>query len=224
MRGSVDYAQAEVDPLRGLAIESAGWLHELARAEVHPDAEQLLQLGRAFDPHQLIEESAINFLSELRDHFTTYTRLFNGYSDGGNRFQEVKVYSVAQTAADFMVFRNQVKLVASSSAHGVIALAFTHHLRGAMGAEGQFLGAGNPGGASLPGGPASQVQELLAQIGPFRDVSWTYQSEKVTPEQVARFYFAEFVRATRETRKSRASNQLLLDQIKALLHEKGLDL
>ena len=230
LRGSTDFSRAESDPLRGYALESSGWLHELARAEIHPDAEQLLQLGRAFDPQQLIEESAINFLSELRDHFSTYIRIFNGYSEGGGRFQGVKLYSVAQTAADFMVFRNQVKLVASCSAHGVISLAFTHHLRGALGAEAQFAGnsaaaMSTSGNAAMPGMPQhSQVQELLAQIGPFRDVSWTYQGEKVTPEQVARFYFAEFVRATRETRKSRASNQLLLDQIKALLHEKGLDL
>ncbi len=217
----------ENDPLRGLAIDSAGWLHELARAEIHPDAEQLLQLGRAYDPHQLVEESSINFLNELRDHLTTYTRIFNGYSDGGTRFQEIKLYSVAQTAADFMMFRNQIKLVASASAHGVVSLAFTHHLRGALAGEGQFLGAGatSTGGAPSPAGHGTtQVQELLAQIGPFRDVTWTFQGEKVTAEQVARFYFAEFVRATRETRKSRASNQLLLDQIKALLQEKGLDL
>ena len=46
----------------------------------------------------------------------------------------------------------------------------------------------------------------------------------MNPEQVARFYFAEYVRVTRDTRRSRATNQLLLDQIKALLQEKGLDL
>jgi hypothetical protein len=74
----------------------------------------------------------------------------------------------------------------------------------------------------VPGGPVSQ--DLLAQVGPFRDVHWTFQGEKVTPEQVAKFYFAEFARATRDTRKSRAGNQLLIDQIKALLQEKGLDL
>src|SRR4051794_3894419 len=105
-----------------------GWIHELARAEVHPDAERLLQLGRSFDPQQLVEESTIDFLTELREHFNEYARIFNAFAESGTKFQEVKVYSVAQTAADFMIFRNQVKLVVSNAAHGVIQIAFAQHV------------------------------------------------------------------------------------------------
>ena len=72
---------------------------------------------------------------------------------------------------------------------------------------------------------SSTAHEILAQIGPFGDVSWTYQGEKVQPAQVARFYFTEFVRATRDQKKSRSgSQQLLLEQIKTLLQEQGLQL
>lgn len=194
-----------------------GWIHELARAEIHPDAERLLQLGRGFDPQQLVEESTIDFLGELREFFTEYARVFNAFAENGAKFQEVKVYSVAQTAADFMIFRNQVKLVVSNSAHGVIQISFAQHVRGTISVDGQMIQAPQQGGGS-------QTQDLLAQVGPFRDVFWTFQGEKVTPEQVAKFYFSEFARATRDTRKSKAGNQLLLDQIKALLQEKGLDL
>ncbi|MBC7692284.1 MAG: hypothetical protein H7222_11010 [Methylotenera sp.] len=187
-----------------------GWIHELARAEIHPDAERLLQLGRNFDPQQLVEESTIDFLMELREHFNDFARIFNAYSENSARFQEVKVYSVAQTAADFMVFRNQVKLVITNSAHGVIQLSFAQHTRGNLASDALEGRQGN--------------QDLLAQVGPFRDIYWTYQGEKVRPEQVAKFYFSEFTRATREARASKGNNQLLLDQIKALLQEKGLDL
>ena len=191
-----------------------GWIHELAKAEAHPDAEKILQLGKAFDPQQLVEESTIDFLTELREHFNEFAKTFNGYSEGGTKFQEVKVYSVAQTAADFMVFRNQVKLVVTNSAHGVIQISFAQHVRGTLAVDGQIQ---NASGASI-------AQDLLAQVGPFRDVFWTFQGEKVSPDQVAKFYFAEFARATRDTRRSRAGNQLILEQIKALLQEKGLDL
>ena len=191
-----------------------GWIHELAKAEVHPDAEKILQLGKAFDPQQLVEESTIDFLSELREQFNEFAKTFNGYSEGGSKFQEIKVYSVAQTAADFMVFRNQIKLVVTNSAHGVIQISFAQHVRGALAVDGQTHNAGGP----------STSQDLLAQVGPFRDVFWTFQGEKVSPDQVAKFYFAEFARATRDGRRSKAGNQLILEQIKALLQEKGLDL
>ena len=192
-----------------------GWIHELARAEVHPDAERLLQLGRSFDPQQLVEESTVDFLTELREYFNDYARIFNAYSEGASRFQELKVYSVAQTAADFMVFRNQIKLIVSNSAHGIIQIGFAQHTRGNLAMDGQSQAAR---------ATTAQAQDLLAQVGPFRDVTWNFQGEKVQPEQVAKFYFAEFARATRENKASKASNQLLLDQIKALLQEKGLDL
>lgn len=195
-----------------------GWLHELARAEIHPDAEKLLQLGRSFDPQQLVEESSIEFLTELREHFNGHARIFNGYSENGARFQDVKVYAVAQTAADFMLFRNQIKLVFSNSAHGVIQISFAQHVRGTLAVNGQDQA------SLMTQAPGGQSQDLLAQVGPFRNVFWTFQGEKVTPEQVSKFYFAEFTKLTRDSKRSRVGNQLLLDQIKALLQEKGLDL
>jgi hypothetical protein len=195
-----------------------GWIHELARAEIHPDAEKLLHLSRSFDPQQMVEESSIDFLMELREHFNESARIFNGYSENGTRFQDVKIYSIAQTAADFMVFRSQIKLVVSNSAHGVIQLGFAQHVRGTLAVDGQVQG-GQGAGSQQP-----QTQDLLAQVGPFRDVYWTFQGEKVTAEQVAKFYFAEFIRATRDTKRTKVGNQMLIEQIKALLQEKGLDL
>jgi hypothetical protein len=195
-----------------------GWIHELAKGEIHPDAEKLLQLGKSFDPQQMIEESTVDFLTELRECFNEFARLFNSYSEGGTRFQEIKIYGVAQTAADFMMFRSQIKLLVSNSAHGVIQIAYAQHSRGTLAVDGQTqAGLQPPSTAQAP-------QDLLAQVGPFRDVYWTFQGEKVTPEQVAKFYFAEFARMTRDTRRSKAGNQQLIDQIKALLQEKGLDL
>ncbi|MGK5090181.1 hypothetical protein WDW86_21740 [Bdellovibrionota bacterium FG-2] len=193
------------------------WIHELARAEVHPDAERLLQLGRSFDPQQRVEESTIDFLTELREIFSEFVGVLNGYSENGTKFQDVKVFSIAQTAADFMVFRNQIKLVISNSAHGVIQIAFAQHMRGSLSVDGQLQV--SPGGNGM-----SPAQELIAQVGPFRDVYWTFKGERVVAEQVAKFYFSEFVRTTRDSKRSKMGNQMLLDQIKALLQEKGLDL
>lgn len=197
-----------------------GWIHELARAEIHPDAEKLFQLGSHFDPQQLVEESTVDFLMELREHFTEFLRVLNSYSENSARFQEVKIYSIAQTAADFMLFRNQIKLLVSNVAHGAIQLGFAQHVRGTLAVDGQIQDPSTHTGAQA----LSQPQDLLAQVGPFRDVFWTFQGEKVTAEQVAKFYFAEFVRSTRDSRKNKNNNQLLLDQIKTLLQEKGLDL
>lgn len=183
-----------------------------------PEAEKLLELSRGADPQQQVEESTIRFLAELREHFSEHARVFNSYSDSGAKFQEVKIYSIAQSAADFMLFRNQIKLLASNAAQGAIQLSFAQHQRGTVAIDGQIP-------ASSGGSAVSPSQDLLAQVGPFGDVHWMFQGEKVTAEQVARFYFSEFVRVSRDpSRRHRAGNQLLIEQIKALLQEKGLDL
>lgn len=193
------------------------WVHELANSELHPDGDRLLSLGQSSDPHQAVEEATLKFLSELRDQFTEAMRVFNGYSDTGKKFQEIKIYSLAQTAADFMVYRNQIKLVVSNSAHGVIQFEFLEHLR-----AGDSI-SGTPHGTSNGSGNKKSA-ELLAHVGPFHDVEWTFQGAKITAEQVARYYFTEFVRTTRDSKKLRPNNQALLDQIRLLLQEKGLEL
>lgn len=197
-----------------------GWLHQLAQAEVHPDAEKLLEIGNRFDPQQLVEESAIQFLAELRETCSEYARVFNSYSDTGAKFQEIKIYAVAQSNCDFMFYRNQIKLIFSNPAQGLIQISFSQHMRGTLAVDHQGHRINDKG--PLPEG--AQAQELLAQVGPFRDVHWTFQGETVTPAQVARFYFFEFTRLTRDTKPSRRGNQILIDQIKALLQQKGLDL
>jgi hypothetical protein len=196
------------------------WIHELAKAEIHPDAEKLLQLGRSFDPHQLVEENTIDYLTELRAHFAEFAKVFNSYSQESARFSEVKIYGIANSSADFMVFRNQVKLVVTNSAHGVIQFAFAKHIRGAVSFNGKGGNSDDVSGSQWVGQP----HELVAEVGPFRDVYWTYQRTRVSPVEVARFYFSEFARATRDSERSSSSNQLLLEQIKAFLHEKGLNL
>src|SRR5271156_1440564 len=101
-----------------------GWIHDLAKAEIHPDAERLLQLGGAADPQQAVEESTVDFLTELRDLLQDHARAFNAFSESGQRFQEIKIYNPTQSAADFMLFRNQIKLMFTNPTHGVIQVSF----------------------------------------------------------------------------------------------------
>ena len=196
------------------------WIHDLAKAEMHPDAQKLFDQGNRLDPQNVIEESTIEYLNRLRERFSEYARTFNSYSEQGKKFSEVKIYSIAQTAADFMLYRNHVKLVVSNPFHGSIQLTFASHVSGSYAVVGEH----QPHRPSQEKqGSDYEPQELLAQMGPFRDVYWTFQGDRVEPEQVAKFYFIEFIRATRDQR-SRSDQQALLQQVKAFLEEKGLDL
>jgi hypothetical protein len=198
------------------------WIHDLARSELHPDAERALRLGQSLDPAQLIEEKSLEFLAELRGYFTDFAKLFNHHAEGGARFPEVKLYQVAHTPGDFILFRNTIKLVVSNPSHGVIRFTFAGHGR-STGVTIDGLSSGETSTVETDSSRIPQAQELLAQVGPFREVFFSFQGEKVDAARVARYYFAEFVRATRDTRKNRVPNQVVLDQVRALLKERGLD-
>ena len=186
-----------------------GWIHELARAEASPEADALYQINRVSAPAQAIEESTVDFLTDLRAFFQEYVRLLNSLSEAGKKFSEVKIFNLTQGAADFMLYRNGIKLIVANTTQGVIQLSYDKHvIAGTHSAE-----------FSVP-----QAEEILAQLGAFGAVHWMYRSERVESEQVSKHFFAEFIRMTREQRKTRPNQKVLLEQIKALLQEQGMSL
>lgn len=186
------------------------WIHDLARAETHPEADKLMSESSAYDPNRRIQEATHEFMQEVKEAFTEYSRAFNAYSENGTKFADLKIYSVAQTECDFMLFRNQLKLVVSNISHGVISFSFSKHIKS------HYVGTESE--KEFP--PA---QELLAELGPFRDVKWMFRGQHVEAYQVAKFYFAEFLRITRQ-KNATHSQAVLLEQIKSLLQERGIDL
>jgi hypothetical protein len=199
---------------RDLLPSDMDWVHELARNELNPEAANIFNAVNQFDPKQIIEESTIEFLENLRELFTAFSKSFNSYSENSGKFSEIKIYGITNTPADFMLFRNNVKVVFANTAHGIINATFTQHHRDSMAVDGT---------SSNSRESLKQTQDIIAQLGPFMDVSWTYQGEKVNPERLVKYYMIEFVKASRIARKGSA-NQLLLKQIKALLQDQGIDL
>ena len=186
-----------------------GWIHELARAEASPEADALYQLNQASAPQQAIEESTVDFLTDLRAYFQEYVRLFNSISDAGKKFSEIKIFNLTQGAADFMLYRNGIKLIIANTTHGVIQASYDKHM----------IAGAAPADMTIP-----RAEDLLAQLGAFGSVHWSYRSERVESEAVAKHFFGEFTRITREQKKVKPNQKVLLEQIKQLLQEQGLDL
>ncbi len=184
-----------------IAQDDNRWIYDLARAEAAPTY-------KVTDPRQLVEESAVGMLQHLRGHMSQFAKVFSSLADT----QPIKVYSLAQAAADFMLYRNQVKLICSHVQQGVIQFSFAHHQKISMSID----------AAQVMQSPLGQESELLAEIGPFRQVLWTFRGEKVSCYEVARFYFSEFVEKSRDEKKV-SHNEQLLEHIKTLLHQKNAE-
>lgn len=191
--------------------DSTGWIHDLSRIEISPEVGSLYQLNHSGSSEQAIEESTVDCLTDLRAYFQEFTRSFNAFSDGGQKFSEVKIFNLTQGAADFMLYRNGIKLIVANTAHGVIQFSYDKHMSSGTGTGNLDL--------NVP-----QAEEILSQMGAFGVVRWTYRSETVTADQVSKHFFSEYIRASREQKKVKPNQKILLEQIKALLQEQGLSL
>ncbi len=157
------------------------WLKRLVENEA-----ELLRTGSGdFVSHQdhrkVVEEASLEFMSELRNEFLACIDLFNSYRGGSHLPNSVKIFNISNTAADFIVFRNTLKLVVSNPALGVINFSFVNRAN-------TFTKA--------PVKTKREGYDLIAQLYPFNDLAWTFHGERVNVEAVVRYLFTEFVKSS----------------------------
>lgn len=164
-----------------------GWIKELVRAEQRMEESGVIEFGPAFDPVQILLTESIAFMNELKIAFVDAASAFNQLK--GSSLGRVKIYGIANTHADFMLFRNGFKLIFSLKEPGAVSIRF------------HYVGAGfQPAGSAMTpgaGAVASHVGEedmLIARWGAFGDLNWTYQEQAIKTEYLVRYYVTRFVR------------------------------
>lgn len=161
--------------------DDKNWLKRLVQNEAEQIRSGSIDLSSQKDSRKVVEEATIEFLQELREEFTRCVELFHSYRGGAHLPSSVKIFSVSNTAADFILFRGSLKLVVSNPSIGVINLAFAERTT-------NF--------AKTPAKTKREGYDLIAQLYPFNDLAWTYHGERVAKESVVRFLFTEFVRSS----------------------------
>lgn len=170
----------------GMRQDRMGWIKELVRAEQRMEESGVIEFGPAFDPASILLGESVSFMNEMKVAFVDASSAFNQLK--GSSLGRVKIYGIANTHADFMLFRNGFKLIFSLKEPGAVSVRF------------HYVGAGfQPAGAPLtPGaGAVSHVGEedlLIARWGAFGDLNWTYQEQAIKVDYLVRYYLTRFVR------------------------------
>lgn len=171
---------------QGLRADRLGWIKELVRAEQRMEESGVIEFGPAFDPAQILISESVAFMNELKVVFVDAASAFNQLK--GSSLGRVKIYGIANTHADFMLFRNGFKLIFSLKEPGAVSVRF------------HYVGAGfQPAGSAVsPGaGATTQTSEedlLIARWGAFGDLNWTYQEQAIKTDYLVRYYLTRFVR------------------------------
>ena len=169
------------------------WIESLASQEIEMEKTGQMDVFSHLNEEKILEDHAYSFLSDLRELFQRCADHFNQFRKDSR--QTIKVYGIANTKADFLVFRNGVKLVVSYSKPGQVEISF-HTLSGGLYAPMQSRVASGKGKIPRPPGSlAEQVGDLFnVELGPFNEARWTFQGIKTTVPALVRFYLTEFIK------------------------------
>jgi hypothetical protein len=181
MERSAPEIQTPRPVLKSRPSRDVHWLKRLVDNET-----ELLRTGSGdfishHDHRKVVEEATLEFMHELKEEFLNCVDLFNSYRGGSHLPNSVKIFNISNTQADFIIFRNTMKLVISNPALGVINFSFVNR-------SNTFTKA--------PVKTKKEGYDLIAQLYPFNDLAWTFHGERINSEAVVRYLFTEFVKSS----------------------------
>ena len=92
-------------------MDKFGWIKDLVTADQQMEDAGIVEFCVGEDPALQLEDASVDYLQDLKLEFLKVISAFNQLS--GSTMGPIRVYSIAKTKADFMLFRNGTKLIFS---------------------------------------------------------------------------------------------------------------
>lgn len=156
-------------------MEMIHWIKDLVKAEQKMEETGVIDLT-ADETSVHVEADTIDFLEDLKTCLVEAASAFNQLK--GSTLGGVKVYSIAKTRADFMLFRNGFKLIFAMKRPGEIEIYYS------------TIG-------SLPGSIRQQEQPretIQAKWGAFGELKWTFNGQPLKIDYLVRHYMTRFIK------------------------------
>ena len=154
------------------------WIKNLVQAEQEMEESGMVDLSSQPNSEEIVERETHEFLQDAKMAFVRTVSSFNKLKDSS--LGNVKVYGIAKTKCDFMLFRNGYKLIFSMKEPGYVSILFQN-----MGST--FTANDNE---TTHGNETT----LTAQWGAFGDLNWSYQGHRVQLDSLVRYYLSRFIR------------------------------
>jgi hypothetical protein len=157
------------------------WVKDLAHSENQLEETGLFDQRSPLDPTRLLIETTLQLLNQLKTGFIEASTAFNQWKTSPSG--RIKVYGIAKTHCDFMLFRNGLKMVFSMKDPGVISIRYN------------FIVSNPLVTPDIAHNTASvEEHQICARLSPFGDVSWSFQDSSVTIESIIRYHMTLFVK------------------------------
>ena len=161
------------------------WVKDLVRAEEQMEETGIVDLSIGFDNERTLAKESLELLQVLKNEFIEASTAFNELK--ASALGRIKIYGIAKTQADFMLFRNGFKMIFSLVEPGQISIRFN------------FMGPGFSSPSPLPtlGAAAQPLMEehnLVARKGAFGESVWKFNDQEIRIDSVVRYHMTLFIR------------------------------
>jgi hypothetical protein len=167
-------------------MEKIRWIQELVHAESLIENEGIVETVEELSPEEALIQESVQFLVQLKNEFQDAMTAFNELK--GDVPGLVKLYGIAKTHSDFMLFRHGYKLVVNLKSPGVISIRVnfvpSSYIPSASTVSPQTFKEKMIGEETL----------LEARLGAFGELHWVYDNIPLKIEYVVKYFFTLFTK------------------------------
>lgn len=159
------------------------WIKDLVEAEHKMEESGIVDVAAGYNPEDTLQNESVRFLNLIRELFVDFSNVYNKYR--GAAVGGLKIYGIAKTQADFMLFRNGFKLFFILEKPGTVTI------------RSQFHGPEHVPGTIMSSTFLDQLgadDHIEARWGAFGEVIWTHQEMQVNPDLLVKFYITKFIK------------------------------
>lgn len=160
------------------------WINELIESENKILESGIVDSNPEYKKQRLVVKSTLDLLFELKAQFTEATQLYNELKPTPQ--SKIKIYTIAQTHSDFMLFRNGYKMIFTMKEPGTVEIRFNF--------IGSQLISSVHAVESKVNSKIFDDQKLQIQVRPFDEVIWTFNGSEFKVDYLVKFYLNLFVR------------------------------
>ena len=167
-------------------MEKIQWIQELVHSESLIENEGMIESPEELSTEQLLLQESVQFLIALKNEFQDAMTAFNELK--GDVPGLVKLYGIAKTHSDFMLFRHGYKLVVGLKEPGLVTIRMN------------FIPASYvPTNTSMA--PQNFKEKMVgeecvieARYGAFGELHWVHANIPVKIEYIVKYFFTLFVK------------------------------
>lgn len=160
------------------------WIQELVESENLIEHDGIVESPEEMTEEQVLLHESVRYLMNLKTEFQDVAVAFNEIK--GDVPGLIKVYGIAKTHSDFMLFRHGYKLVVSLRAAGVISVRMN------------FVPMSYVPATTTPEAYKEKAigEDCLieARYGAFGEIHWVHKNIPVNPNYLVKYFFSLFVK------------------------------